>query len=267
MPLLYDMTWEDVSQYLKKRDTILLPIGSTEQHGYHLPLGTDSFLANQLAEDASKATGVISAPPIWYGWTPQHMGLPGTATLKAETLIQVVVDVAESFIIHGFKKILIINGHRDANLPPLRIAGSKIRNSTGAFVGIVDPFFFGETIGREIRTSEPGGVGHADELETSHMMYLFPELVDPTKAVKTILPQGHFLYTDPYVEGDRLIVPSEYASNLKASKGIGVLSDPTVSSAEKGRMYHERLVRDLVSAIAIVEEMEVLIRRIPDIQA
>jgi creatinine amidohydrolase len=265
MAWLYNMTWTDVSEYLKTRDTILLPIGSTEQHGYHMAMGTDSFLANKLAEDASEKTGIISASPIWYGWTPQHMGFPGTVTLKAETLAQMVVEIMESLVFHGFKKIIIINGHRDANIPPLRIAASRIRNNTGAFVAIADPFYVAELVGREIRTSEPGGVGHADELETSHMLYLYPELVDMSKAVKNMLPQEEFFLSDPYIEGDRLIVAPSYESNRKLSNGIGVMSDPTVSTVEKGRIYHERMIASLTAIIAKIEKMEVHIHHVPPV--
>ncbi|QSO49310.1 creatininase family protein [Alicyclobacillus mengziensis] len=267
MAWLYDMTWQDVELYLKTKDTIILPVGSTEQHGLHLPLGTDSYVAIQLAEEAGRRTDTIVASPLWYGWTPHHMGYTGTASLKAETLTQVVVDLCESFIYHGFKKIIVVNGHREANLPPLKIAASKVRNSTGAYVAIVDPFYIGDTVAREIRTSEPGGIGHADELETSHMLYLKPELVDMSKSVKNIPPQGHFHHSDPFVSADRLIVPSSVESNRVAGGPSGVTADPTVASVEKGKVYHQSVMENFVQAINHIAGIPVEIKKIPEVNA
>ena len=65
---LYDLTWEDVKEYLERKTTIILPAGSTEQHGPHLPLVTDAMVGIRLAEDAAKQTGILVAPPLWFGW-------------------------------------------------------------------------------------------------------------------------------------------------------------------------------------------------------
>lgn len=267
MTWLYDMTWKDIEVYLQSNDTIILPVGSTEQHGLHLPLGTDSYVAIKLAGEVGTRTGTVVASPLWYGWTPHHMAYPGTASLKAETLTQVVVDLCESFVYHGFKKIIVINGHREANLPPLKIAASKVRNATGAYVAIVDPFYIGDTVAREIRTSEPGGIGHADELETSHMLYICPELVDMEKSVKNIPPQGHFHHSDPFVAADRLIVPSSVESNKLAGGHSGVTADPTVANSAKGQVYHQRVMDNLVQAVEDIARLKIEIKKRPEVNA
>src|SRR5699024_8805648 len=153
--------------------------GSVEQHSKHLPLGTDSFVAKKVAEDAGRETDTLVAPQTWVGWAPHHMAYPGTVTLRPETLTAVVEDMCQSLIYHGFEKIIIVNGHREANLPPIRIAATRLRNKTGAFIPIVDPFYFNYESGKELRKSGPGGIGHAEELESSHMFYLYPDLCSP----------------------------------------------------------------------------------------
>lgn len=195
------------------------------------------------------------------------MAYAGTASLKAETLTQVVVELCESFVYHGFKKIIVINGHREANLPPLKIAASKVRNQTGAYVAIVDPFYIGDSVARAIRTSEPGGIGHADELETSHMLHLLPERVDMSKAVKNIPTQGDFHHSDPFVAADRLIVPSSVESNKAAGGVSGVTADPTAASDEKGRIYHERVMENLEKVVRQITELTVQIKRVPEVNA
>ncbi|MQY69403.1 MAG: hypothetical protein GH145_00870 [Firmicutes bacterium] len=86
-PWLHELNWKEVLEYLKDNDTLILPVGSTETHGSHLPIGTDAMVGIRLAEEAGQRTGVLVAPPLWYGHTPHHLGHAGTASLSAETYI------------------------------------------------------------------------------------------------------------------------------------------------------------------------------------
>jgi creatinine amidohydrolase len=257
---LYEWTWAEVKDYLKKDSVMILPFGSTEQHGLHLPLGNDALVAIRLAEDAARATKTIVAPPCWYGWSPHHMAYPGTISIVPETLTRLLYEVLRSLIFHGFKRLIVINGHRKANLPPMEIACSRIRNETGAYVTIADPFFLAETASREIRESPPGGIGHAEELETSHMMYIFPELVDIKKAVKNLPKKKKFHFMDPYVEADRAFTPSTLESFRQATKPSGVTGDPTLSTREKGRRLHKALVDNLVELIRMARKEKVVLK-------
>ncbi|WP_175384383.1 creatininase family protein [Bacillus sp. FJAT-27225] len=258
---LQENKWEDVEKYLETKKTIIVPVGSVEQHGKHLPLGTDSFVANKVAEDLGRQTNTLVAPPNWVGWAPHHMAFPGTITLRPETLTNLIYDICKSLVYHGFKKIIIINGHREANLPPLKIAITKLRNETGAFLAIADPFYIAEQIGKKIKKSEPGGVGHAAEMETSHMLYILPELCEMDKAIKNIQLKHEFLQHDPFVEADRMFVPSDVAGYREGAVNVGVVGDPTVSTKENGEIYHHELLKNLVEFIRYCdEEVEVEIR-------
>ncbi|MFD2829939.1 creatininase family protein [Corticicoccus populi] len=259
---LHENKWEDIELYLKKSTTILLPVGSVEQHGKHLPLGTDSILAQDIALDVADKTGVLVASPLWYGWAPHHMAYPGTVTLRPETLTSVVEDVINSLIYHGFEKILIINGHREANLPPLRIALTRVRNNTGAFVGIADPFYINAVAGRELSDVDPGGIGHAEELETSVMYDRHGELCTPEAAVKNI-PSDHnkYLQHDPHVLTDKILTASDVAHYREATNNIGVMGDSTTSDKEKGREYQERLTNNIAEFVKYLDDLEVEIRK------
>jgi creatinine amidohydrolase len=257
---LHQWTWAEVKGYLKKDSVILLPFGSTEQHGLHLPLGNDALVAIRLAEDAARATKTIVAPPCWYGWSPHHMAYPGTISITPETLTRVLYEVLRSLIYHGFKRLIVINGHRSANLPPLQIAATRIRNETGAYVTIVDPFFFADTASRAIKESPPGGIGHAEELETSHMMHIFPDLVNMKKAVKNLPHFKKFHITDPYFIGDRTFTPASVESFRELTKPSGVKGDPTLASAAKGRTLHRALLKNLVELIKMARKEKVALK-------
>lgn len=251
---LQENKWEDVEAYLTKKKTIIVPFGSVEQHAKHLPLGTDSFVAIKVAEEAGKRTNTLVTPPNWVGWAPHHMAFPGTITLRPETLTALAMDICQSLIYHGFEKIIIINGHREANLPPLKIAATKLRNQTGAYIAIADPFYIAYEVGKEIKKSEPGGVGHAAEMETSHMLYLHPELCKMENAVKNVHNAHRFIQHDPFVSGDRMFIPSDVATYRENSKNIGVVGDPTVSTKENGEYYHHKLIQNLVEFLTYCEE-------------
>jgi creatinine amidohydrolase len=125
---LQNMTWEDVKQKTSEsKGTIILPIGSTEQHGPHLPVGTDTMVANSIAEAAALKAGVLVAPPLWFGWSPHHLVLPGTITIRAEVLIEVAFDMIKSLVSHDFDKFILLNGHRIVNVAWMQIAAERAK--------------------------------------------------------------------------------------------------------------------------------------------
>jgi creatinine amidohydrolase len=107
---LEDLNWMDVEAYLKKDNRILLVIGACEQHGY-LSLLTDVRIPQALADAASQRTGVLIAPSLNFGVSPYFLNYPGTISLRASTLLQVVEDMVRSLYRQGFRRILVLNGH------------------------------------------------------------------------------------------------------------------------------------------------------------
>ena len=105
-----DRTWMQVEQYLQGDNRCVLPLGSTEQHAY-LSLSVDAILAEKVAVDAAEPVGVPVFPAVPYGLTPYFMGFPGTVTLEPATYEQVLREILVSLRRHGFKKVLLVNGH------------------------------------------------------------------------------------------------------------------------------------------------------------
>ena len=124
--LLSHATWTEVEDYLKKDDLLLIPIGSTEQHGPTGIIGTDHLTANDVAVRVGEQLKAYVAPAINYGMAVHHMDFPGSATMKPSTFISYIKDITESFIHHGFKKIFYVNGH-GGNIAPLLTAYSEIK--------------------------------------------------------------------------------------------------------------------------------------------
>lgn len=246
---LQENSWDEI-EVLKEKSggVIVIPVGSTEQHGSHLPLGTDTMVAMMLAEDAAKKTGIPVAPPLWFGWSPHHMVLPGTITLRPEVLIEVLYDVIESLSKHGFQKFVVINGHRIVNIPWMQISAERAQRVLGVKVVLFDPAYMSKEIVPQLGY---GPVGHSEEIETSHMLYKHPHLVHLEKAQDNPV-QKHELYSvDPAYPGDTLCyVPSTIKDMHKSVDAAGGTTGiPSKSSKEKGQIYHDHVVDNLVKVI------------------
>ncbi len=252
MTWLQDMKWPDVEAYLKEKDLILLPVGSTEQHARHAPLGTDTLIAIHLAEDASIQTKVIVAPPLWFGWSPHHLVLPGSISIRAKVLQDLMFDVVGSLAKHGFGRFVIVNGHRITNLPWMQIAAERAQTELKVRVRIFDPAFMEKEIADELGF---GPVGHAEEIETSQLLYIEPDLIDLSKAVDSDPHDTPLYQVDPRFAEDTLCyVPStqEQMQEIVARTG-GSTGHPTKSNPESGAKLHEHLVQRLVQVISQFE--------------
>ena len=250
---LQNMTWEEVQQGVNdSKGTIILPVGSTEQHGPHLPVGTDTMVSIALAESAAKQSGVLVAPPLWFGWSPHHMILPGTITIRPEVLIELAFDVIQSLHGHGFKRFIFLNGHRIVNIAWLQIAGERVKRELGVKVMIFDPAYMSKSI---IDSIGWGEVGHAEEIESSHLWYYYPDLVKMERAIDNPHVENPIYQVDPRFPGDTLCyVPSSLAEMKKSVLDAGGTSgQPSKSSQEGGRKYHEHLVEKLLAAIAQIQ--------------
>ncbi|NCB30173.1 MAG: creatininase family protein [Clostridia bacterium] len=246
---LQENSWKEAEALIKKsKGVAIIPIGSIEQHGFHLPLGTDSYVAITLAEDAAEQTGALLAPPVWFGWSPHHMVLPGTLTIRPEILVGLTYDIIASLKQHGADKIILINGHRIVNIIWMQLAAEQAQRELGVTVKIFDPAYMSKDIVEKLGF---GAVGHAEEVETSHMLCRYPEMVHLELAKDNpIVPQALYSVDPAYVHDTLCYVPStfEHAKKNAALAG-GTTGEPSKSDAEKGKAYHDHLIKNLVSVI------------------
>ena len=251
---LQNLTWQEIKEKITvSQATIILPVGSTEQHGPHLPVGTDTMVANALAEAGAKETQALVAPPLWFGWSPHHMVLPGTITIRPEILIEFGYDMVSSLAAHGFDKFVFINGHRIVNITWLQIIGERAKRKLGVKVVIFDPAYMSKEF---VRETDWGPVGHAEEIEGSHMWYSYPELVKMDRAVDNPHPSKPLYSVDPGFRDDTLCyVPSsaeEMAPLVDAAGGTS--GEPSKASQDLGRQYHQHLVGRLVEVITLLRQ-------------
>src|SRR3989304_4386512 len=188
---LGDLTYVDIQEYLKSKDTILVPMASFEQHGQNLPIYTDTITAIEISCRVSEMIGVLHSPPIWTGYSPQHMHRPGmgrgTITLRSSTLLNLLYDVGRSLIHHGFNRIIFVNGH-GSNVKVVDPVLRKLRYETGALIGFVKPYmenYVGILSGLMENPPEETPGWHSSELETSQDMAWNPDLVRMDRASDT----------------------------------------------------------------------------------
>jgi creatinine amidohydrolase len=263
------LSYVDIQEYLKTKDTILIPMASTEQHGPHLPLYTDTITAVEISQRISEHIGVLHTPPLWAGYSPQHMYSPGqgrgTITLRSSTLLNLMHDVARSLIHHGFNRIIFVNGH-GSNVKVVDPVLRKLRYETGALVGFVKPYmerYTGILEGLMENPPEETPGWHASELETSQDMAWNPDLVRMERAVDTrahipdSLPktfskddgmpdaefEGYTYFTFPMDH-------HEFVHN-------GVIGNPLRATAEKGEEAFRRFSEHLARGILELEKVSV----------
>lgn len=253
---LAESSWRDIEAYLDDAatPTVLVPIGSTEQHGPHLPLGVDFYEAEDVAETVSTRTGVPVAPTIPYGDADHHLAFPGTISLSTGTVVSVLTDVYESLIGHGFENVLTVNGHRIANLPAIRTAMSDVAaDHPNVSLAAVDLVRIAAEAHRELRDGDPDDGMHAGEFETSFMLARYPDLVDEDAFEPETHPGFSQFHTNDLVAtGDTVISPS--TPHSPEDGDLGHVGDPTLATREKGTELHARIVENTVAFVQELRE-------------
>ncbi|HZV79006.1 MAG TPA: creatininase family protein [Candidatus Binatus sp.] len=247
------LTWPQVREAAAARKVAVVPVAVLEDHGRHLPIDTDLLLCNAVCERAvaSAADRAVLVPAINHGFTPHHMDFPGPITIGWQTFIAYGLDVCRSLAQHGFRRILIVNGH-GSNTPFVDIIARLAVVETGTLAAAVNYWNAPgvHEAAEALRESDKiGGMNHACEFETSIYLGLRPDLVDMSKAVRELSHQPTKNYWTDLVGGDGPLAMMEHWSALSES---GVMGDPTKATPEKG----ERLLA--AAAAGIVELIDEL---------
>jgi creatinine amidohydrolase len=238
--LLQLSTWQEVERYLGSSTGIIIPIGSTEQHGPNGLIGTDAICPETVARGVSERTGALVAPTLSIGMAQHHLAFPGSITLRPSTLIAVVRDVVQSLARHGFARCYFLNGH-GGNIATVTAAFSEIHAETSLGVGSNHPavrcklanWFGGErvrAISRELYGDAEGS--HATPSEVSLSWYAYPDAVKRADMSPAVAPRGGFHDAE------------DYRSRFPDGR-IG--SNPALASVEAGERLYGAAVEDVIS--------------------
>jgi len=188
MGILQKMKWLEVQEEIRETKVALIPVGATEQHGYHMPMGSDSYCAAEVAaRTAAKETALV-VPVIPYGISHCHMSFPGTITLRCETLAMVVTDICESLYAHGINKFIFINGHGH-NGPTLATAMDEFSKDKDVSMFVIPWWIAAGKLTKELWDYNNGNLpdGHAADIECSGALAIDESLVDTDKLDRVVL--------------------------------------------------------------------------------
>jgi creatinine amidohydrolase len=249
------MTVPEVEAFLDKSDMVIIPVGALEQHGDHLPIGTDFLNGVERCKLIAQERDILVAPVLMVGQSPYHMGFAGSVSLKAETIIDVHLQAVESLIHHGFKRFIIMNSH-GGNRAISTLLVDQINQTTAgvavSFGEAVRPFMEPSTVPPSPVLDRHGGTS-----ETSNSLYLIPSLVDIDAAVtaELTLPDHLEGMLPDVVAGDPTALQLFLAEGLKAEEtgkktssaemsttGVWGERDPKEGTAARGEDQMRRTI-------------------------
>ena len=238
---LYTISWPELKAEIDAgRDTIVLAFGAVEQHGHHLPFGTDSIFGDELGRAVAERLDAFHAPTVRVGCSRHHLAFPGTMSVEEETFHAVVGDIVRGWARHGFRRIVLLPTH-GGNFQPLASAIERLGPLEGVkVIGVTDlSVLVNATLGAgaELGVSAAEGGLHGGEWETSMLLAIDPDLVRMECAVAG--------YTGDLESG----LERFFVEGVDALTDTGVIGDPAKASAEHGRIYIERLVELTVESI------------------
>ena len=231
---LENATWVEAEKALKGYDVALIALGArSKEHGPHLPLKNDYVLAESLMKRVAAEVPVVVLPTLPYGYYPAFLEYPGSISIGAETFKNVVVDICKSMHGCGIDKFYCLNTGV-STIGPLEEA-SKDLAALGIVLRSLNVLEVDKALPAGLLKQEGGT--HADENETSMMLYLAPEIVEMSKAVKDYDPRPgrRGLTRDPQGKG--------------SYSATGVFGDPTLATREKGKVIVEATVREIVRQV------------------
>ena len=245
------MNWVDIKEKIDSGiNTIVLPMGATEQHGRHAPLGTDSFIALEMSVRIAQIINALVAPTLTIGYSPQHMSFSGSMTLSVDTFRRLVSEMVESLMKHRLKKFIFLNAH-GGNSSPTDITAKDLKHKYGEdiqlmvvdMIGIQNSPELKEKVEKELgeKLSEPWGA-HAGEQESSAVMFFDEELVDKKRISVPFIPEEYLrISRDPDVH--------TIIFNLSKYTDTGTWGDASNASAKQGDLFYKYLSEKLAEKI------------------
>jgi creatinine amidohydrolase len=240
---LGDLTWPEAEARLREAPLVVVPFGAgAKEHGPHLPMSTDRIMLEHLMQAAVDSLPVVVAPPVLHGWFPAFREFPGTEVADADLFSRYVQEVAHSLVRHGARRIVFLNtGISRSTGLPIGVAAREVHQQDGVPTLLVSWDDLETAEVEELAEQRAGG--HADELETSVVLYLRPEMVHMDRA-PTDYGQPAGEVGPGYRPGGFSRTPGtpEYSET-------GIFGDATLATAEKGRRVVEIMTREWLRAL------------------
>ncbi len=245
--LLENLSWPEVKRLKLAGKIVVLPLGSFEQHGPHLPLTTDTDIVTAVAHGLEKKrpAKILCLPTLWPGHSTHHLAFPGTLSVSQMPYIQLVIELCRSIVKFGAKKVFLLNGHGGNDVPvraalrELKTEFPKVRFVFASYWSLA-----AQSI-RATRESGPGGLGHACEMETSIMLHLCPERVN-LKLARRDGPR----HTDSYRKSDMQYGrPVYFVNEFNEVTKTGTVGQPELASAKKGSRFLQGIVTDVTAFV------------------
>jgi creatinine amidohydrolase len=255
-----ELTWPEIEEILQMRHAVILPVGSTEEHGAHLPVNVDSMEATYLSEQTAKKIisthkdlSVLVAPTIHYTDISAHKMFPGSIGVSIDTLIKTIRDIVESLLDQGFNNIIAFVSHRENNCSveaALRMINDKYPH---AHIFAVSMVSLGWELRLKICKAGLVGVGHALEAETAMSLVMQPQNVKLDRTIKGSrelpLPEKFIGNIGKDQHRGILYYPPKL---LRGWEKSGISGDPTMASAEEGTQIINAVVDDFPDIIVRV---------------
>lgn len=271
---ILSLSFAEVQERLAEgdQDVVLVPMGSTEKHGAHIPLGTDSYVTMEVVERVARNADVCYSPLVPFGYSPHHMGRhlegAGTITLRAETYRRVMTDVARSLIYHGFRKILFVS-HHGSNTKPIDEVMRQLRYDTGAYISYYKtPTERDASVVADLFENPPEETPgwHSSELETSVLMATASTaegLVNMDRAVQDRAHAPAYM-TDAFSKSDGTgTVKFQGSENIWVPmdhheySDTATIGNPFRSSRDKGMAMLDRMAAHLTDYVNEVRQFKV----------
>ncbi|MFW9779222.1 MAG: creatininase family protein [Candidatus Heimdallarchaeota archaeon] len=237
------LSWKEAEKAFQKYRIVLIALGArTKEHGPHLQLNNDYILAEYLKFQVMKRFPVLVFPTLQYGYYPAFLEYPGSVSLSQNTFRDHVIDICKSIAGYGIRKFYVLNTGI-STLQPLEDAANELRKNWGFELRYLDLNIVDEKIPTGFLSQEGGT--HADESETSMMLFIAPDKVKMSKAVKDYDPRLDRKGLTRNPKGNGIYSPT------------GIWGDPTLATVEKGKLIIDRILEIIVSELKLLSQLNI----------
>lgn len=264
--LFSELSYEAINRQTKNDKVVVLPLGAIEQHGPHLAVSTDTSLVTKIAFQAEKVRreDILLCPTLPFGSSHHHLHFGGTLSISITTYTQVVVELVESLLQNGFRRIVLLNGH-GGNITPVRqalgVLSNKFDTTHKANIALATYWELAGKIFSGTPPMESPALSHACEYETSLLLHLFPEKVfmDEIQRAKRPESNGYIAFEEdePY-RGVTLSKETQFISSN------GCSGEPQLATSKKGQHLFEHAVRSLVTFLDSFKTWQLLETLLPN---